>query len=67
MTLSSRFCRCGGASRVIDVCDSGETARRRRECIVCGHRWTTRERLDDDEMTHDSPSTPISGVETPEP
>jgi transcriptional regulator NrdR family protein len=36
-------CRCGGESRVLEVRQSGNSTRRRRECKVCSRRWTTRE------------------------
>ena len=40
---------CGGAdSKVVDSRDSesGESIRRRRECLVCGKRFTTHERVE---------------------
>jgi transcriptional regulator NrdR family protein len=37
------FCRCGGHSRVLQVRHSLGTTRRRRLCLDCGRRWTTRE------------------------
>lgn len=41
---------CGEATKVIESRNSraGESIRRRRECLACGHRFTTREV--DDEM-----------------
>lgn len=36
---------CGGKSQVIDTRTSGEGIRRRRECRVCGQRFTTYERI----------------------
>ncbi|MDR2524376.1 MAG: transcriptional regulator NrdR [Candidatus Nomurabacteria bacterium] len=39
--------KCGGEeSRVIESRDTGSSIRRRRECIECGHRYTTYERLE---------------------
>lgn len=35
--------RCDGDTRVIDTRPSMGTERRRRECKVCGHRFTTME------------------------
>jgi DNA-directed RNA polymerase subunit RPC12/RpoP len=45
--------KCGNAvSDVIDVIDSRGTnddaIRRRRQCLACGHRFTTYERIDDE-------------------
>ena len=38
---------CGGGTKVLDSRDSrGEEIRRRRLCNECGHRFTTRERVD---------------------
>lgn len=36
---------CGGATKIVDSRSSraGESIRRRRECLACGHRFTTRE------------------------
>jgi len=36
---------CGGKSQVVDTRASGEGIRRRRECRVCGQRFTTYERI----------------------
>jgi len=36
---------CGKKSMVVDTRTAGEGIRRRRECKVCGHRFTTYERL----------------------
>jgi len=37
---------CGhSGSRVVDTRDSGESVRRRRECLACGQRFTTYERV----------------------
>ena len=35
---------CGGKTRVVDKRPSGNGVRRRRECLVCGKRFTTYER-----------------------
>jgi transcriptional repressor NrdR len=38
---------CGAAdTRVVDSRDTGDTVRRRRECLECGVRFTTHERLE---------------------
>jgi transcriptional repressor NrdR len=34
------------SSKVVDSRESGESVRRRRECLLCGHRFTTFERID---------------------
>lgn len=36
---------CGEDTKIVDSRTSraGESIRRRRECLVCGHRFTTRE------------------------
>ncbi len=36
----------GQSTKVLDSRDSGETIRRRRQCQSCGHRFTTRERIE---------------------
>lgn len=36
---------CGSKSKVIDTRSSGEGVRRRRECLACGQRFTTYERI----------------------
>ncbi len=36
---------CGGSSRVIDSRPMSDGVRRRRECTVCGRRFTTHEKL----------------------
>jgi transcriptional repressor NrdR len=36
---------CGKKSRVVDTRSAGEGVRRRRECQVCGRRFTTYERV----------------------
>ena len=37
-------CRlCHGNSKVIDTASTPGPIRRRRECLSCGHRWTTKE------------------------
>lgn len=47
-----RLCpKCRGGSHVIAVVHATFESRRRRECLICGYRWTTRER-DDDEKGH---------------
>ena len=33
-------------SRVVDSRESGDSVRRRRECLECGHRFTTFERVE---------------------
>ena len=33
---------------VVDSRPTGETNRRRRQCVACGYRFTTREVMDDD-------------------
>jgi transcriptional repressor NrdR len=39
--------KCGNEeSRVIESRDTGNSIRRRRECMKCGHRYTTYERLE---------------------
>ena len=40
---------CGGATKVTDSRSDGETVRRRRECVNCGERFTTRE-MDVDQL-----------------
>jgi len=32
---------CGGDTKINDSRSSGERLRRRRECLKCGHRFTT--------------------------
>ena len=65
MKTSGRPCRkCGGNSRVIDVDVRIELTYRRRRCVDCGRRWTTRE-LDDDES--EIPPTPIHADDTAQP
>ena len=58
--------KCGGDSRVIDSArdtnfEGGKCVRRRRSCIDCRHRWSTRE-LDFDHLIDvawgPSPTTP---------
>ena len=34
---------CGGDSRIVDKRPAGEDVYRRRQCVKCGHRWTTYE------------------------
>lgn len=44
------FCPiCGGDSKVLDTRtnDSANTVKRRRECITCGKRFTTYEKIED--------------------
>lgn len=36
----------GQSTKVLDSRDSGEAIRRRRRCQACGHRFTTRERIE---------------------
>ena len=36
---------CGKKSRVVDTRSAGEGVRRRRECQICGRRFTTYERV----------------------
>jgi transcriptional repressor NrdR len=36
---------CGGKTKVVDSRSAGEGIRRRRECLVCGQRFTTYERV----------------------
>ncbi len=36
---------CGSKSKVIDSRSAGEGIRRRRECLACGQRFTTYERI----------------------
>ncbi|MCL2280427.1 transcriptional regulator NrdR [Candidatus Saccharibacteria bacterium] len=39
--------KCGGdESKVIESRDTGDSVRRRRECLKCGNRYTTYERLE---------------------
>lgn len=40
---------CGGPSRVLDTRtnDNVNTVKRRRECVVCGKRFTTYEKIED--------------------
>jgi transcriptional repressor NrdR len=39
--------KCGSEdSKVIESRDTGEAVRRRRECLNCGARWTTYERIE---------------------
>lgn len=33
-------------SKVVDSRDAGDSIRRRRECLACGHRYTTFERIE---------------------
>jgi len=35
-----------GESKVVDSRDAGDSIRRRRECLQCGHRFTTFERIE---------------------
>lgn len=35
-----------GESKVVDSRDAGDSIRRRRECLGCGHRFTTFERIE---------------------
>ena len=44
--------------RVIDSRPRKDHIRRRRECLDCGHRWTTRE-LEEEHQTHGN-DCPIS-------
>lgn len=43
------YCHCGGKTKVIEsrVSDTSMTIRRRRECLRCETRWTTREVRED--------------------
>ena len=34
---------CGGKTHITDSRSDGETVRRRRECLECKHRFTTKE------------------------
>lgn len=34
---------CGGKTHIVDSRSDGETVRRRRECLECKHRFTTKE------------------------
>lgn len=45
--MKCQFCNCAD-SRVIDSrpTDDGNSIRRRRECIQCGHRFTTYEKIE---------------------
>jgi len=36
---------CGNRTKVIDSRSAGEGIRRRRECLACGQRFTTYERV----------------------
>jgi hypothetical protein len=38
--------RCPVDTRVLDTRPAGDAVRRRRECLVCGERFTTWERVD---------------------
>jgi len=39
-----RLCpECGAGSRVIETRPASMGTRRRRVCVECGHRWSTRE------------------------
>lgn len=38
-------CKCGGVTKVIDSRKSGGGIRRRRKCLECGVRFTTKEVL----------------------
>jgi transcriptional regulator NrdR family protein len=43
---SAVSCKCGGLTKVTDSRPAHVgtyTVRRRRECLTCGHRWTTYE------------------------
>ena len=40
---------CGGKAHVLESRSDGETVRRRRECLECGHRFITQE-MDTDQM-----------------
>jgi hypothetical protein len=47
LDVGAGICRqCGGDSKVIDTNPTAGPIRRRRECIQCGWRWTTREYSD---------------------
>jgi len=35
--------QCQGDSRVVETRPARHHVRRRRECVVCGYRWTTKE------------------------
>lgn len=39
------YCSSNDQNKVIDTRESNETIRRRRECMVCGRRFTTYERI----------------------
>lgn len=47
LRISAGECmRCHGDSRVIDTNDAPGSIRRRRQCLECGWRWTTYERVE---------------------
>lgn len=47
--------KCGGSNRVIDTrANRLGNVRRRRECIPCGHRWSTYEYDDQREVDQDA-------------
>ena len=37
---------CGNGSNIIDTRETNVTVKRRRECRICKHRWTTHEAPD---------------------
>jgi transcriptional regulator NrdR family protein len=39
---------CSAATHVLDSRPAGDAVRRRRECLVCGERFTTWERVEAD-------------------
>ena len=41
--MNVTHCNCGGDSRVVDSRETAGAVRRRRRCLECGSRWTTRE------------------------
>lgn len=43
MSLGDRCLKCEGDSKVIDSRTNKAGVRRRRECLNCGHRWSTQE------------------------
>jgi len=44
--MNCPFCKNDSCTRVIDKRDTGSATRRRRECEVCGKRFTTYERTE---------------------
>lgn len=48
-SVNPYFCTCGGDSKVTDsrVKRHYTSVRRRRECLTCGLKWTTREIRED--------------------